>query len=264
MPVYFSVLKKDPIYLFTRGSATDYLSIFFEQAFLPLLLHMQEQYGSIIRLDNIPTTPYSSRTKQDEIQFKAPNFRYISVSKFQIYGSEEYQMTQKVTIPPIELKLNPGYNAMLTVSVPKNLNHPFWNRNSREYLGYSSNETKPNTVDFRVTKWGPTIEQAQYHATQRAMDIIRNIRRRVRLSPVEIPSRQWKENHSEKLLSCPIYNLANQLHKRWGDNKPIYSQQTSSKSEFWLSTIKELESLSLKLPSIGHLLEYYQVIPPNN
>ena len=173
--VYFATLRLDPLYLFTSHSLDDYLTEMLEEAWMPLLAYIQEFYSYPIRLNGFRTMSLTSNISKTDIVFKAKNFVYNQPQSYDITTSRAFQSL--IAIVPIDSDIKDGFTTTLTVHIPKHRDHPFWLLNSTQSKEKLFGcEKIQDTLTFQVTRWGPLPELSNFNATQRAMDIIRNIR----------------------------------------------------------------------------------------
>ncbi len=155
-----------------------------------------------------------------------------------------------------------GYTTTLTVRIPKRRNHPFWlldvTQPDEKLFTWDVSE---DTLSFEVTRWGAQDDYSSFYATQRAKDIIENIRAAV-LNPTHLHSCIFVAmphalNHS--LHSRRVLGLGRQLNTTWKYAKLAFSTvchaQTVDSSVNFIQDIID----SNTLPGLSPLLKYYQV-----
>lgn len=225
LTAYFAILKRDPLYLFTRNSLEDYMTEILEEAWMPLLVYIQEFYSYPIRLNGFRTMSLTSNIPKTDIVFKAKNFVYGQPQSHDIAASRAFQSL--VAITPIPNDIKNGFTTTLTVHVPKVRNHPFWlvsSTQSKDKL--FGCEKLQDTLTFKVTRWGPLPHVSNFYVTQRAMDIIRNIRAAVS-NPIHLSNLPTDITQSLRrpnpLHDCPVFRLGVQLNSMWKCAKLAFS-----------------------------------------
>jgi hypothetical protein len=242
--------------LFTQGSIDDYLSNLFEAACKPLLIYIQEVYGSPIQLSGLPSPNLTSSTPSTEIIFKGKNFNYDKHRSYDYESSRVFRIMQSIN-KKFNRTMKNSYTTTLTVHIPKDPNHPFWNidrpqrRDDSEMFTWVASD---DSVSFQVQRWGPYVEYANYYATQRAKDIIWNIR--LGVSGTRVFGRPAVFRISRFPASCPAFSLGVQLQNIWRAGA-----QGISTVQFAIDAVNTIQQMIEKntLASLGLLLTYYQV-----
>ena len=157
-------------------------------------------------------------------------------------------MTKVAAGHELDLKMQHGYTCALKVSIPRSIGDRFWRGEGWVWEGKEG-------VEFDVCMWGAQpMHVAQYHATQRAFDIIHNIRLGLRGTMV-IGKPQLQAPTRRIEIQCPVYKIAEKLYRLWRENTCEFTPGSSK--QFWLSSSRELQSL--QTPQISSLFGYYQV-----
>lgn len=258
--MYFGALRYDPLYLFTRVSAWSSLASFLEEAWKPLLAYVQEFYSYPIRLDGLRTMKFTSATSRDEIIFKAKNFVYESPKPYDLIASRVSQSLN--TIIGKQSTVKGGCTTTLTVCIPKRHDHPFWLLSTAQsHDKLFAWDISEDALSFQVTRWGPLGEYSNFYATERAKDIIRNIRATVSDSThiTTCVSEAMTHISNYSLDSCPVLSLGVQLHDTWKHAKLAFSTVCVPQfAEFAVNFIQKIID-SNTMPELTALLQYYQV-----
>jgi hypothetical protein len=242
--------------LFTDFPIDDYLSNIFEAACKPLLIYIQELYGSPFRLNGLQTRELTPTTPSAEIIFKAENFTYGKLQRYDYQSGRVFQIMRTIN-SNFNRSLKSSYTATLNVDIPKDTEHPFWNIDRPQRHGdmkMFKYVPSGDSVSFRVQRWGPCAQHAKYYATQRAKDIIWNIR--LRVSGTRVFGRPAILLRSHIPASCPAYSLGVLLQNIWKAETPRIS--TSSFAVLAVDLIQKLKDKNT-LASLDLLLTYYQV-----
>ena len=257
--MYFAALKEDPLYMFTRVPLEKCLASFLEEVWRPLLVYMQELYSCPIPLYRSPTMIFYSAISRKEVVLKARNFTYERPQAYDITASRVFQ---SLNVLSSSGSVKGGYTTTLTVRIPKRRNHPFWLLDRAEpddkLFTWDISE---DTLSFQVTRWGPLEEHSSFNATQRAKDIIQNIRVAVS-NPTHVHScisqvMSHPFNHS--LASCRVLGLGIQLNKMWKHAKLAFSTVCTAQTvEINVNFIQDIIDSNTVL-GLSPLLKYYQV-----
>ena len=137
-------------------------------------------------------------------------------------------------------------------------NHPFWQTDSELFQSVSWEVDNNNAIEIEVSRWGPSQQHANYHATQRAKDIIRWIRKALTaefpLPPVSLPS-----SGEYNLQTCRVFQFGVKLNKMWRQAERAFSNNTQ---EYWETALDKLHSFEIELPELQFLIRYYEVFFP--
>jgi len=254
--VYFGALDKDPLYLFTEQQIEDYLCHLFEHYMRPALLYLQETFSSPISLDNVCVLPLTDATDPNDVKMKCPNFEYELPKKFTMSHSKAWRC---ITTP---FNKTPSHkNSWVTtirVKIPKMGNHRFWQADSDLFHSVSWDVDKNNAIEIEVFRWGPSQQHANYHATQRAKDIICWIRKTLTVGfpqPSTFLSSSWKYN----LQTCQVFQFGVKLNKMWRQAERAFLNNTQ---EYWETALNKLHSSKAELPELQFLIRYYEVFVP--
>lgn len=203
----------------------------------------------------------SSTTSKTDIVFKAKNFIYSQPQSHDITNSRVFQSL--IAVVPIGNYIKDGFITTLTVHVPKHRDHPFWllklTESKDKLFGCDKSQ---DTLSFQVTRWGPLPELSNFYATQRAMDIIRNIRAAVsnpthlsNLSGMTQSLRRSNPLHDY----CPVFRLGIQLNSTWKHAKLVFSTVCVAQTlDLVVNCIQDIIN-SNTLPDLSPVLKYYQV-----
>jgi hypothetical protein len=251
--VYFAALDNDPLYLFTEEKIENYLSHFFEQHMKPALLYLQETFSPPIGL-NLWIPALTDATNPDDIKMKCPNFKYQMPMVSKTSSSKAWV---SITEP---FKKNPSHKnswmTTLNIKVPKMRNHSFWERDSDNLTSVSWEIDNNNAIEFEVSRWGPSHQHANYHATQRAKDIIRCIRLALTTGlpahPTFIPS-----SSKINMQTCQVFQFGVKISKMWRQAERAFTDNTR---EFWEIALDKLRSFEVELPELQFLIKYYEVL----
>jgi hypothetical protein len=107
--------------------------------------------------------------------FKAKNFHYENPQQYDYQSSRVFKSMKSIN-KKFYRTMKSGYTTTLIVHIPKHSDHPFWNIDLQDPEIFKYVPSK-NSISFQVQRWGPSLEYANYYATQRAKDIILNIHR---------------------------------------------------------------------------------------
>jgi hypothetical protein len=260
---YFAILSQDPLYLFTRRSVYHYLAELLEKAWRPYLVYLQELHSCPIRLDGLPTTSLTFMTPKTDIVFKAKNFIYNHQPSSDIASSRAFQSL--LAISPIGNYIKNGCMTILTVHIPKHHGHSFWHLDSIQCNDNSfACDESQDMISFQVTRWGPLPDWSNFYATQRAKDIIRNIRASVS-HPTHL-SNSISEAMTQSLQisnplddPCPVFSLGVNLNSMWKHVKSVFSTVCSKQTmEIAIHYIQNIID-SNSLPEFTPVLKYHQV-----
>lgn len=220
---------------------------------MPLLVYIQEFYSYPIGLDGLCSMSLTSNISETDIVFKAKNFIYNQPQSYDITTSRAFQSI--IAIVPNDSYIKDGFTTTLTVHVPKHRDHPFWlldSTQSDEKL--FDCENIQDTLTFQVTRWGPMPELSSFNATQRAMDIIQNIRVAVSNS-TRLPSLMLQSLWRPSSLHCSVFRLGIQLNSMWKCGKLVGVAHTV---DLVVNDIQNIVN-SGTLPALSPALKYYQV-----
>lgn len=245
------MLHNDPLYLFTETTAEDFILNIFEHYLSPLLVYLQEIYSSPISLDDTRISSLSNIMPDDERKTKFSNFSYDRNPQKMKLSNEEIWKSILSLFPSRNWTNLSLFLANLTVKVPNSKNHPFWQ-------DHASFEWKADqsAIEFQVARWGPTAVAANYHATRRAKDIIRCIRKHligVIFKSVSPPIRLINFNPQDSRACF----LGTELHKMWRHADLAFAEGSHG---FWDFAIKTLDSYIIEFPEFHVLLKYYKVL----
>ena len=170
--MYFGGTHNDPLYEFTEQGIKDYLFRFFEHYMEPAVLYLQEIFSSPISLDYVSVPPLSDATDPDDIKIICPNFKYEPLQRTKMSCWKAWEsLTRPFDKTPSHKN---SWVTMISVKVPKTHNHSFWQTELDPYKPVQWEDIdSDNAIEFQVSRWGPSQRHANYHATQRAKDIIR-------------------------------------------------------------------------------------------
>ena len=244
------MLDKDPLYLFTETTADDFILNVFEHYLSPLLDYVQEIYSSPISLDDARILPLSKSVPDCETKIKSSNYSYGRNPQKIKLSDEEIWKSIVALFPSRNWPTPTLYLTNLTVKVPNSKNHSFWqNCTSFEWKADQS------AIELQVARWGPTVEGADYYATQRAKDIIRCVRKHLTgivFSSPPLPIRIINFNPQD----CRACFLGTELHEMWRIADSGFAWNSHG---FWEFAIKKLDIYIIKFPEFRVLLKYYQV-----
>lgn len=260
---YCAALKKDPLYLFTKYSVEEYLADFLEAIWMPLLAYIQELYSYPIPLNTLPATPLTSATSKMDIVFKAKNFAYARAQPYNSVTSPVFQSL--VSIAPLGINIKDGCTTALTVHIPKNRDHPFWqySLNQCDDKLFACDKSE-DTISFQVTRWGPLERLSQFSATQRAKDIIHNIRAALSnpthlAECISAAKNQSLRTSNRQPDDCPILEIGMKMNYIWKCAKLGFSSVCmESIVDLAVNCIQNLIN-SNKLLTFSPVLKYYQV-----
>jgi hypothetical protein len=263
MEARFAALSLDPLYLFTKNSIEDHVSHFLNILWRPLLVYTQEIYSIPCRFDNIPTPPYISILHAHPLQEPHQNFHYDTkkVKASSIADCEAHKALCAIMGAQNITRAKPGFETILTVSVPQRSEHPYWRPEDLTNFSWKP-EPGENEIKFEVKRWGPTMEHSRYYATLLVEDVIRRVR-----ETLNTPRSQAQRTHSTgisivpfqkcDLDSCGIYQLGERFHLMWTKAKMDIFQNSM---DFWEAALsfmdKEMESHREAAP----LITYYKAL----
>jgi hypothetical protein len=228
----------------------------------PFLEYMQELYTSPIRLDGFRTMDYPCMVSNpDEIMLRAKNFKYDRPRSNDFKNSLINRVLNTIKFDAASVKK--GVITTLIVHVPKRRDHPFWYRTFTESKKSLFNwDISEDAVSFQVTRWGPLEEYSRFYTTQRAMDIIQNIRAAVS-NPIYVSlwAPRIKKRSNSHNFSCPILQLGMELNDMWRRTNSKFL--TACSREFVKDAVEKIQKWidSEKYILISPLLRYYQVGP---
>jgi hypothetical protein len=222
-----SLVENDPLYVYTQQSVEEVITSYLETIWGPLLSYLQELYSPPISLTGcLPPAALPEN-------FLCPPPRHVKYQRipYSVSSTPEYEYLSKFC----DADIKGGSVTTLTISLPKDPNHPWWERPSTLGIMKSSLPAR-DVVTFKVTRWGYLHHYSDYHATLRAIDIIHTIRQRTippNLTPPAVST------------DCEALKLGKRLQ------------------EIWLhSLIPDFDSLQLDFPNLAPLIQYYQVSFP--
>jgi hypothetical protein len=231
-----------------------------EEAWRPLLVYIQELYNCPVRLDGLRPMKFAFSISRTDVVLKAKNFIYERPQVYDATESRVFKSLNAIFLNKATMK--GGFTTTLTVHIPKRRNHPFWlldiNQPDDKLFGWDNSE---DALSFQVTRWGPIEDYSNFHATQRAKDIVRNIRAAVSNPTHLITCISGVITHisNYSLDSCSVFCLGVRLNQMWKNTKLTFSSIcTEQTMEHAVSYIQEIidSNISLELSS---LLKYYQV-----
>ena len=242
-----------------------YLADFLETVWMPLLAYIQELYSYPISLDGLPTMRLTSATSKMDIIFKAKNFTYTRAQPYNSVASRVFQSL--ISISPLGMNIKDGCTTTLIVHIPKNRDHPFWQLDLTQCEDklFTCDESK-DTLSFQVTRWGPLEKLSYFSATQRAKDIVRNIRAALsnptHLSEcISAAKTQSLRTSNRRPDYCPILHIGMKLNYMWKHAKLGFSSVCKEHIvDLAVSCIQDIIN-SDKLPTFSPVLKYYQVYP---
>ena len=224
------------------------------------MVYIQELYSCPVRLDGLRPITITSAISRTELVLKAKNFIYERPQAYDATDSRVFQSLNAIFLNKAAMK--GGFTTTLTVHIPKRRNHPFWlldaNQSDDKLFSWDNSE---DALSFQVTRWGPMEDYSNFYVTQRAKDIIRNIRTAVSNPTHMIICNSGIITHISdySLDSCSIFCLGVRLNQIWKNTKLIFSRIcTEQTTEYAVNHIQEIidSNMSLRLSS---LLKYYQV-----
>jgi hypothetical protein len=255
---YVSALTNDPLYLFAQASAERCMAAVLEEAWWPLLVYVQELYSYPTCLDTLgpPHITYAT-SRNEEVTIKAKNFSY---GEPQIYPLKESRVYRSLDS---NVSVKRGVTTKLTVRIPKSRSHPFW------LLGpnYSQNKFSWNmsgdALSFEVTRWGPQETYSRYNATQRATDIIRNIRKAVSDSTHlhNYLFRDVQQSLYHPFDSCPVLQIGAELTHIWKRYERAFSTICVEQAVDLVESFIQEKLDSYSCVDLSPVLRYYQVCP---
>lgn len=202
-------------------------------------------------------TSFMSRT---EIILKANNFIY---ERPRAYDADACRVLQSLNaIFHNKATMKGGFTTTLTVHIPRRRNHPFWlldaNQSDDKLFNWDGAE---DALSFQVTRWGPMEDYSNFHVTQRAKDIIRNIRATVS-NPTHLTTcipEVVTHISDYSLDSCSIFRLGVRLNQIWKEMRLNFSMIfTEQSAETILIFFRETIDSNISLIH-SSLLKYYQV-----
>ena len=245
------MLNNDPLYLFTETTAEDFILNVFEHYLSPLLVYLQELYSSPISLNGAQISPLSNVVPDYETKIKFSNFSYGRNPQKIKLSDEEIWKSIVTLIPPRNWATPSLFLTNLTVKVPNSKSHPFW-----EDCASFEWKADQSAIEFQVARWGPTVVDANYHATQRAKNIIRCVRKHligVVFSSPPLPIRLVNFNPQDSRACF----LGTELHNIWRHADLAFAQNSHI---FWDFALKTLDTYAVKFPELRVLLKYYKVL----
>jgi hypothetical protein len=230
------------------------MAAFLEEAWWPLLVYMQEIYGYPIRFDRLDTTGITSASKKEEVIFKVKNFSY---GRPQTYPLNESRVYQGLTS---DGGVKPGVTTTLTVRIPKSRSHSFWDPTQDKLFSWDLSE---DALSFEVTRWGPSEPYSNFRATQRAKDIIRNIRLAVSNSTHldHYTSKDIHEAIYRPFHMCSALRLGAELNQTWKNYKLAFSTICTEQTVDFVVNFIQDKIDSCSCANIIPVLRYYQVYP---
>ena len=223
----------------------------FEHYLSPLLVYLQEIYSSPTSLDGGRIQPVSNVVPDYETKIKFSNFSYGRNPQKIKLSNDEIWKSITTLVPPRNWTAPSHYLTNLTVKVPKSKSHPFW----RE-CGSFEWKSDQSAIEFQVARVGPTVVAADYHATQRAKNIIRCVRNHltgVVFSSPPLPIRLVNFN-PQGSRAC---FLGTELHNMWRLANSAFAENCHG---FWDFAIKRLDVYIVEFPEFRVLLKYYEVL----
>jgi len=208
----------------------------------PLLRYLKVCYGPVLRFDTGTAIEHwtGQITSIDGIPIKrgrlqAPNFTYRQCSR------------QRTTDIPFHQPLGMDIDARfilstVVVKVPTNATHNFWRRQSYDWTVDGS------AYEFSVERFGGTNADADWWATNFAMEIIRCARAHA-TPKLAIPTSEQSDSALD--LCC-------RLHKLWEEGSESFKNFSVNKA-FWLRANSELDSMIKASTEFEWLLKYYKV-----
>ena len=234
-----------------------------EEAWMPYLVYVQELHGYPIRLNGLSIKELTFVTPKTDIVFKAKNFVYNHQPSSDIASSRAFQSL--LAVSPIGNYIKNGYTTTLAVHIPKYRDHSFWHLDSTQCKDklFACDESQ-DTISFQVTRSGPLPDWSNYFATQRAMDIIQNIRNSVShpthlsnsISAAMTQSLQISNSLHDR---CPVFLLGVKLNSMWKRVNLVFTTVCSEQiMKFAVEYIQDIID-SNTLPALTPVLKYYQV-----
>jgi hypothetical protein len=234
-----------------------------ETAWMPLLVYVQELYSYPIRFDLLPTENYMPDISSGDIIFKGKNFAYDRPQQYDCLSSRVFQSL--TTISSVGSDIKGGHTTTVTVHIPKDPNHPFWQLDAIQHGEklFDCHESK-DTISFQVTRWGPQEKMSYYNVTLRAKDIIATIRAAVsnpsHLSKYVSVAIDQSLRISNRLPdNCPVLRLGMKLNYLWRRGKFSFSPGCTSESlDLAMGFIQDIIDKT-KLSDVVLIFKYYQV-----
>jgi hypothetical protein len=228
-----------------------YLANFFEGTWGPLLVYMEELYSPPIRLNGFSGLPVTSDTPKKDIFIKGNNFLYEQPKLYDYLTCRVFQTLSAIAKKFYKSKMKGGYTTTVTVRIPEQRDHPFWNCQD-----FSWDVSQGPAISFQVTRWGPQEDSSQYYATQRAKDVIRNIRITM-TGPLPTFGQTPKFPPVSHLALC----LGRELNDLWKTGKSIFSEGRfqPDNAEIFLGWIQRMIDHNEHAPV--PVLKYYEVYP---
>ena len=195
-----------------------------------------------------------------DVVLKAKNFIYERPQAYDATNSRVFQSLNAIFSNKATMK--GGFTTTLTVHIPKRRNHPFWlldmNQSDDKLFSWDDSE---EALSFQVTRWGPMEDYSNFYVTQRAKDIIRNIRAAVSNPTHVITCISGVITHISdySLDTCSVFCLGVRLNQMWKNTKLTFSRIcTEQTTEFAVNFIQEIIDSNISL-GLSSLLKYYQV-----
>jgi hypothetical protein len=250
--VYFSCLRDDPLYLYSKKTVDEHCTQFLEGIWDPFLQYVSSKYGPPTQLDKVDC----SRFILNQATISAKNWIYDVPKVYDMKNSVMYKYLTSIVerVPGVK----PGTTCRLKVSIPARESHPFWKLDptvDAEYKLYIW-DLAEEALEFEVCLWGPEDDQAKFNATHRAKDIIRNIRSQ--LNPPQLCAEPSEEDRCEVLceMECKVFQIGKHLSQHWRDSGEAFKYSpTDKETNFMLYGYKRVLSLRPR----SSLLLYYAV-----
>jgi hypothetical protein len=240
------------LFTFTEQTAKSYLTTYLEEIWKPLLIYVQELFGPPITLTCFPS--HTAIPTNEIKSYKDTHTLVHTQAKYDYITCPVLQTLQNLH-PKFRPLMNDGFTTTLTVIVPKNPCHSFWQQQTPLEPKFQ------DTVSFEVRRWGQTKEQSYNHAIQRAADVIRYIRATVLGDSPKMAAFQFTTlSHSP--ISCSIFQLGAELYSMWKQSNEVFPGKDLEERHVGASRL--LQTIQEKHDSDTYIyarpvLQYYKV-----
>jgi hypothetical protein len=236
--------------LYSKETVDEHCTKFLKGIWDPLFQYVSTEYGPPTQLNHLDCSKFIF----NQATVSAKNWTYDISEEYDMKNSVVYKYLTSIMdrVPGVK----PGATCRVKVSIPARESHPFWKLDptiDAEYKLYKW-DMEEEALEFEVSLWGPENDHAEFNATYRAMDIIRNIRSQ--LNPQQLCVEPSEEDQFKVLreLECEVFQMGKLLYQNWRDSGEVFKRTSIYKeTNFMLFGYKKV----LYLQPRSYFLLYY-------